>query len=400
MYTASHRGTGRLSDLSPNVPARILHVAPTPFFSDRGCHIRIRGIVRALNDHGSKNLVCTYPIGRDDESVETVRTLPVPGYRKTAAGPSVFKLIVDPLLVLTTARHIVKFRPDVLHCHLHEGVLVGWLAKYLALKPGLQIGFDVQGGLVSELSSYGHLKLSLTRRLIRAIEAFVIARADSYFCSSMASVNLFEKEFGVDERDLHHVPDGADVDASALAERPAPPSPIALYAGGLTKSKGIEQLQEVLKLSAERKLPVTFRIVGYPTEALAAFIRQHNLDNCELLGRVPFERLPELMADATVALEPKSGTTSEASGKLLNYMAASLPVVCFDTDNNRSMLGDHGYYAEATASHFVEQLAAVLADEGAARLRGKEGRERVQRTFSWRASGETILQSYARLLSG
>ena len=28
-------------------PLRILHIGPTPFFSDRGCHIRIRGLVEA-----------------------------------------------------------------------------------------------------------------------------------------------------------------------------------------------------------------------------------------------------------------------------------------------------------------------------------------------------------------
>ena len=387
-----------MTQQQPSRPARILHVAPTPFFSDRGCHIRIRGLVRALNALGTKNRVCTYPIGRDDESVDTVRTLPVPGYRKTAAGPSAFKLIVDPLLVLTTARQIVKFKPDVLHCHLHEGVLVGWLAKYLALRPSLKIGFDVQGGLVSELSSYGHLKSSVTRRFIRAIEAFVIARADAYFCSSTASVNLFANEFGVEDDKLHHVPDGADVSTTGIAAKTAGAQPVALYAGGLTKSKGIEELQDVIKLSADRNLPVSFRIVGYPTEELASFVERHKLTNCDLLGRVPFERLPELMADASVALEPKSGATSEASGKLLNYMAASLPVVCFDTENNRSMLGEHGYYAEATAEHFVDQLEAVLGDVDGARERGRAGRERVLSTFSWSASGETIVATYSQLL--
>ena len=35
--------------MSPGRPLRVLHIAPTPFFSDRGCHIRIDGIVNALN---------------------------------------------------------------------------------------------------------------------------------------------------------------------------------------------------------------------------------------------------------------------------------------------------------------------------------------------------------------
>ena len=38
---------------------RVLHIGPTPFFSDRGCHMRIRGLIRALNDAGVENRLFT-----------------------------------------------------------------------------------------------------------------------------------------------------------------------------------------------------------------------------------------------------------------------------------------------------------------------------------------------------
>lgn len=379
---------------------RILHIAPTPFFSDRGCHIRIRGIVRGLDGLETRNRLCTYPIGRDDDTVDTVRCLPVPGYRKTAAGPSIFKIIVDPLLVLTVIRQIRKFKPDVLHCHLHEGVLIGWLAKYLALRPSLPIGFDVQGGLVSELQSYGHLKHSLLQRLLRFVEAFVIARANVYYCSSEASVALFADEFGVRAQLLNHVPDGADIDAADMETSGAADDvPVAVYAGGLTESKGSKVLQEIMRLSEERRLRLRFRIIGYPVEDMQAFIEQHGLSNCELVGRVPFESLGEYLAGASIALEPKSGETSEASGKLLNYMAAQLPVVCFDTSNNRSMLDGAGYYAtDGSADSFVDQLDAALQDPDTAKRRAQFGYDRVQSKFSWRSSAGTIIENYRRIL--
>ena len=379
---------------------RILHIAPTPFFSDRGCHIRIRGIVSGLDGLETTNRLCTYPIGRDDDAIDTVRCLPVPGYRKTAAGPSAFKVIVDPLLVLTVVRQIRTFKPDVLHCHLHEGVLIGWLAKYLALRPRLPLGFDVQGGLVSELQSYGHLKHSLLRRSLRWIESFVIARAKVYFCSSEASVRLFADEFGVRPDRLNHVPDGSDIVIDDDDRRtPDGGVPVAVYAGGLTESKGSKMLQEIMRKAAERQLPLRFRIIGYPVDDMQSFVEKHGLTNCELVGRVPFESLAEHLANASIALEPKSGETSEASGKLLNYMAAKLPVVCFDTSNNRSMLDSAGYYAkDGSVDSFVDQLEAVLSDPGTAQSRAEAGHDRVQSTFSWRSSASTILSNYRRLL--
>ena len=98
-------------------------------------------------------------------------------------------------------------------------------------------------------------------------------------------------------------------------------------------------------------------------------------------------------------MEPKSGETSEASGKLLNYMAARLPVVCFDTSNNRSMLDSAGYYAkDGSVDSFVDQLETVLSDPETAQSRAEAGHDRVQSTFSWRSSASTILSNYRTLL--
>ncbi|MEM9055944.1 MAG: glycosyltransferase [Pseudomonadota bacterium] len=373
---------------------RVLHIAPTPFFADRGCHLRIRGLVKALDARGLANRVCTYALGRDVPEVDTVRGFPIPGYRKTSAGPSPFKIVADFFLLLTAVRQIRAFRPDVLHCHLHEGVLVGWLAKYFALRPGLTLGFDVQGGLVSELKSYGHLKGGLLRRAVRWLEAFTIARADVYFCSSQASVDLFKAEYGVEPARLRLVPDGTDV---ALPDTPPPPAPrpVALYTGGLAESKGLGLLHAAMLEASRRELAVDFLIVGYPTDATERFVAEHALGNCTLAGRVPFEELGRYLQRATVCLEPKSGATSEASGKLLNYMAAALPVVCFDTPNSRAMLGDAGYFAAPdTAAAFVDQLEAALADPEQAAARGRAAGALAAERYSWAASAATIAATY------
>src|SRR5207247_135295 len=86
------------------------------------------------------------------------------------------------------------------------------------------------------------------------------------------------------------------------------------------------------------------------------FVRDHGVrDFCALTGRVPFEQLGIYLGVASIAIEPKAGESAEASGKLLNYMAAALPVVCFDTENNPALLGDPGYYAP------VGSVAACMA---------------------------------------
>ena len=53
-------------------------VAPTSFFLDYGCHVRILEEVRALQKLGHQVTVITYYLGRDLPDLEIVRTRPTP----------------------------------------------------------------------------------------------------------------------------------------------------------------------------------------------------------------------------------------------------------------------------------------------------------------------------------
>ena len=108
---------------------KILGIAPTPFFADRGCHMRILGEIQALQRRGHEVLLVTYHLGRDVEGVPTKRTKNVKWYDKLEAGPALGKFYLDYLLWLKTIKAIRKFKPDVIHGHLHEGALIGLLAR-------------------------------------------------------------------------------------------------------------------------------------------------------------------------------------------------------------------------------------------------------------------------------
>jgi len=95
-----------------------------------------------------------------------------------------------------------------------------------------------------------------------------------------------------------------------------------------------------------------------------------------------------------VALEPKESDSGEASGKLLHYMAAGLPVVCFDTENNRNFLREPGFYApEISADSFARTILAALDDQDAA-ARGEQGREHIRRTYAMTAVGQRLAAIY------
>jgi hypothetical protein len=82
---------------------KILNIVPTPFFADRGCHMRILGEMKALANYGYRNIIVTYHNGRDLEGLDIRRIINIPWYKKLEAGPSIHKFYIDILLFFKAA---------------------------------------------------------------------------------------------------------------------------------------------------------------------------------------------------------------------------------------------------------------------------------------------------------
>ena len=122
-------------------------LAPTPYFADRGCHVRIYEEARALRSQGHDVRIVTYHLGRDMPGIPTIRIPRIPWYSRLEAGPSWHKLYLDLLLFFKAAMLIPDFRPQLIHAHLHEGAFIGYLLKRLS---GLPLVFDYQGSVTGE----------------------------------------------------------------------------------------------------------------------------------------------------------------------------------------------------------------------------------------------------------
>jgi glycosyltransferase involved in cell wall biosynthesis len=113
---------------------------------------------------------------------------------------------------------------------------------------------------------------------------------------------------------------------------------------------------------------------------------------------VPYDQLNQWLSQAQVALEPKPEASGEASGKLIHYLAAGLPVACFATPNNCELLGPQGYYAKGnTAQDLAQAILSAVDDDQAAR-RGLAGRSRIAKRFAPSKVAGRMMESYRRLL--
>jgi glycosyltransferase involved in cell wall biosynthesis len=196
---------------------RILMIAPTPFFADRGCHVRILGEAKALINLGHQLILCTYFLGRDVEGIPTKRTVVIPWYNKLSAGPSWHKFYIDFLLLVKVLSACRSFRPDIIHAHLHEGIVIGKIASLLFRIP---LVADLQGSLTDELLAHKFLPNSKAIvKLVSWIERKINQMPAHLIVSSTHTAQACVKLYGVAADRVTSVMDGVDLDIYRPLER-------------------------------------------------------------------------------------------------------------------------------------------------------------------------------------
>ena len=129
-------------------------IAPTSFFADYGCHVRILEETRILQKLGQQVTIATYHNGNDVPGLEIQRTLPIPWRSHYEVGSSRHKIGLDALLGVKTLELLARRRFDVIHAHLHEGALIGLVLGRLFRVP---VVFDFQGSLTEEMIDHHFL---------------------------------------------------------------------------------------------------------------------------------------------------------------------------------------------------------------------------------------------------
>jgi glycosyltransferase involved in cell wall biosynthesis len=399
------------------MPYRILMIAPTSFFGDYGCHVRILEETLALQNLGHTVRIVTYPRGRDLPNVAIERTMPIPWRVNYEVGSSRHKVALDIFLASHILRAARRFKPDIIHGHLHEGALMGALVAKWLDKP---LVFDFQGSLTGEMVDHHFLNpRGIFYKPMRALEGWITHQPATIFTSAAYQAQLLEREYHVPARKIIHVPDGVNPEwfrpwsdqerqefraqkfqlkVETLGIKAG--RSVVVYLGLLADYQGVDHLLQAAQKILARGVDTHFLIMGYPgTEKYIRWAREMGIaDRVVFPGRIPYEDIARWLAVGNIAVAPKL-SRSEGNGKILNYMASALPVVAFDNPVARDYLGEDGIYAPSGDIDALAQgIEFLLTDRETARTLGKKLRTRALEKFSWDASAKKIETVYCELL--
>jgi len=394
-----------MSDIQvPIEKKKILVIAPTPFFSDRGTHIRILEEALALEKLGHRVTIVTYHIGKDlperlgsHIDIRRIRRL-LFWYKKLEAGPDWQKIVLDLLLIKKTLFLARTTHPDVLHGHLHEGALIGWIVQKILFWRKMMLVCDFHGSLTKEMVSHSYLHASFLQQIFEGVEKFIDNLGDKAVTSSWTNreeiakvrtknaplvlldgtrLSMFEglpskdairKEYGIREGSI-----------------------VVTYTGAFIKNKGIEHFLESIPIVAERYPSVQFVLAGFPLDQIEKDIPKHLDSRVTIISPLPYFELAKVLKMSDIGVDPKAGNTREASGKLLQYMGVGLANVCFDTENNREYLSSDGgsFATEISGRGLADAIGRIVENPMLLESYGRIARERAKK-FSWEKSAEEL----------
>jgi glycosyltransferase involved in cell wall biosynthesis len=347
-------------------PLRILMLAPEPFFEPRGTPFSEYHRIKALGELGHHVDLVTYPIGRDVDlpNLRIFRALRPPFVTRVRIGPSLTKVALDALMVLTILRRVSTSKYDAIHSHEEMGLVGVWLAKWLGI-PHL---YDMHSSLPQQLSNFTYSRSSLLRRVFLWAENQMVhgSQVVITICQELQDT---VGHMGVGDRALliENVMGGDVEDAPSLKPHQVrqtwnidDEAPLVLYTGTFEAYQGVDLLIEASARLARTHPDARVLVVGgeqTQVERARTAAQAAGADTIMVFtGQQPARDIPAFVQACDLLVSPRIRGTNTPL-KIYSYLRSGKPIIATELLTHTQVL-----------SSAVARLVPVSADAFAAAM--------------------------------
>jgi glycosyltransferase involved in cell wall biosynthesis len=369
---------------------RILMLAPEPFFEPRGTPFSEYHRIKALTELGHHVDLVTYPFGSDVRlpNLRIIRSARPPFLSSVRIGPSIAKLALDALLVVTAVRQARRETYDAIHSHEEAGLLGVWLARRLGI-PHL---YDMHSSLPQQLTNFKFARSRLLRRAFEVMEDKTVFGSDVVItiCQDLQDhvhrmgagerAVLIENVMGGD------VEDPPQLTPASIRDRWQIPAnaPLVLYTGTFEHYQGLGLLFDAMGIVATGRPDVRLLVVGgRPEQVEAARTRAlHAGAPAIFTGYQPAREIPAYVAACDVLASPRTSGTNTPL-KIYSYLRAGKPIVATDLLTHTQVLDlDTAVLVKPEPALFAAAIRGLLDDPPRRERLGRAAAERARARYS------------------
>jgi len=326
--------------------AKILMVAPQPFFRARGTPFSVLHRIRALTTRGHQVHLVTYPFGENIEmqGLTITRCPPVFGIKDVQIGPSVSKLFLDFSLLRLTASLLKCEKFDFIHSHEEAAFFCTFFAKKHAI-PHI---YDMHSSLPQQFNNFSKFNIWPVRRIFEKLECKVLGSADGIItiCNELAEIAapfVTEKPHAMIENTADDRKVFSDNNVTIEIEDQLHGLRVVLYTGTLEQYQGVDVLLESFKLLSNVISNTHLLVVGGTQNQVDNYRKQAQGLGIEqkvtFIGMVDPSKIPAFIELADVIVSPRSKGTNTPL-KICGYMRSGKPIVATDLLTHTQILNN------------------------------------------------------------
>ena len=185
--------------------------------------------------------------------------------------------------------------------------------------------------------------------------------------------------------------------------------PIILYHGQIVQARNIDVIVESVLYVKEKfpsvKLLIVGSVVDWYYEYLQNIVKRDNLEEVvEFRDRVPFDKIPQLIAGATIGLSSMSPNESFKRSiqiKPFEFMSMGVPVLGCRVPSTEIYIEKPGagvLVDPPTPGNLGRAIIDLLDNPEKMKTMGEKGRKAVSERYNWKRTEPTLLKVYEEVL--
>ncbi len=387
---------------------RIAMVAACPFPAAFASSGLIREMSLALAARGHEVHIIAYHLGSRDFNTDGLiihRTPYIPFYRKQCSGISPGKPFLDFLLMMKLAQVIKTKGIELIHTHNYEAPPAGYFSRLLYKTPVI---YHAHNTMYHELPTYfSHTGVKrIARKFGRFLDHVIPARADHTIALSHQQ-NAYLLNTGVDSRRISIIPPGIYPESFQGGDGKRirkllnlGDAPLIIYTGGLQPYQNSFILIDLLRHCLKNRPDLHLLIVARSApEMMKLRAREAGVgDRIHFLQGNGLEWERDSLAAADIGIVPRLHCIGFPI-KLLNYLAAGKPVVCFNGLIPQSPLSEAVHTVEdGNIQAMADTVTDILNSPEHAHDKVRHGQALIAENHHWDRNIQQVESIYHRVM--